>query len=264
MRSTDESAFTRFPDLPIEIRFKVWKLACFVTRNVDIATGTVGITFGEEDGTAARPHYYRSRCLPPALLHVCKESRQEGLKYYKLDFGVDYKVPASGRPIPELTVSSPPRIYINWETHRLCVMLPMYIDDSVNDVCRRIEIRDKCFDNGLRHLATNAEWWYDISYAPFVYLCGALEEIVFYEGRTAYQAMLERGKDQGFGFLEHSDDYWYDSATKFAEETYYENVEEDLGRKEARKLWDRLSIRGCRIMWEGGKKRIGKVHHHVW
>lgn len=179
MKSNEESTFLQFPNLPIEIRLKVWKLSCFVTRNVDIATGTIGVTFGTEDEVGARPHYYRSRCRPPSLLHVCKESREEGLKYYKLAFGVEYKVLVGNRTMPQLTVSSPPRIYFHWAMDWLCVMLPMYIDDDPDaQVRRREEISEKCYYNDLRRLAIGIN--YIQSYAwPLVYCNDVLEEIIF-------------------------------------------------------------------------------------
>lgn len=226
MKNSEEATFIRFPKLPAELRIPIWKEACQVTRNVDIATGSIAITFANEDEVAAHPHYYRSRCPSPSLLHVCREARDEGLKHYKLEFGVEYKVPVGDRTVPGLTVSAPPRIYINPQTDRLCVMLPMYIDISDNDWRRRRELNQKCYDIGLRRIAIGVEW-YECHSAPILYYDGALEEIVFFEGREMYKSMLAQGTDQWFGFEEHHADYWYDSATKFSEESIWEAIDED-------------------------------------
>lgn len=58
---------------------------------------------------------YISCSPPPSILHVSQESREEGLKWYRLGFGTSF---IKGRH----TVSTPPQIYFNPEVDRLCAM----------------------------------------------------------------------------------------------------------------------------------------------
>jgi hypothetical protein len=229
MKNPEKAAFSCFPKLAAELRIRVWKEACQVTRNIDIAVGSISVTFAKEDGVGARPHYYRSRCPPPSVLHVSREARDEGLKYYKLEFGVTYNIPIGDRTMPELAVSAPPRIYINPQKDRLCVMLPLYIDISENHFRRRREINQKCYDIGLRRLEIGVEW-YEAYFWPLVYYDSVLEEIVFFGGREVYESRLVQGTDQGFGFEEDLR-RWSDGATKFSEECVWEAIDEKLPKR---------------------------------
>jgi len=68
------STFIPFPKLPIELRIKIWKCACFFTRNVDIWAKDFWISTTEEgyDRHRAAPYYFHSYTPPPPLLHVSK------------------------------------------------------------------------------------------------------------------------------------------------------------------------------------------------
>jgi hypothetical protein len=72
--SQSVTTFTVFPKLPVELRFKIWKLALPGTR-------VVAINFDYESETIT------SSARIPAALHTCRESRLEALKVYKLTFG---------------------------------------------------------------------------------------------------------------------------------------------------------------------------------
>ncbi|CZT51710.1 uncharacterized protein RSE6_12897 [Rhynchosporium secalis] len=63
--------FTLFPQLPMEIRFKIWKEAQPLPRGI-------GLTIPNRD-----PNDGFSNATQPTLLSVCQESRSETLKIYK-------------------------------------------------------------------------------------------------------------------------------------------------------------------------------------
>lgn len=117
------TSFTCFLKLPLEFRLRVWKATSFHPRNVDIwndaiiigLTTLIGGPVTREIDTSLP--CYKSTSLHPAVLHCCHESRQEGLKHYKLDFGVVYRFENGG-----LTVTKDARIYVNWGADTICVM----------------------------------------------------------------------------------------------------------------------------------------------
>jgi hypothetical protein len=76
MSTTKE--FHHFQSLPSELRLRIWGFALAVPRDVDIACNT-GII---QRGVPRTAKYFHSSTPPPALLHVCHESRFEGLKIY--------------------------------------------------------------------------------------------------------------------------------------------------------------------------------------
>jgi hypothetical protein len=64
----------QFRDLPLELRRKIWKAASFIPRNVEIWT-----KYGRRNLCEIV-----SRTLPPAVLHICHESREEAGNHYIL------------------------------------------------------------------------------------------------------------------------------------------------------------------------------------
>lgn len=124
--STENSAkttsFTLFPQLPLEIRMRIWELACFFPRNVDIWVTHLPESYIREPpenytrGGPPTPFRYLSRSPVPAILHVCNESRTIGLNFYKLEFG-------SGTfELQYFTLSVKPTIYVNLSVDRICFM----------------------------------------------------------------------------------------------------------------------------------------------
>jgi len=75
MSTSDE--FHLFPALPPELRLKIWGYALSVPRNV-----TVLCLEGRFERGAPREVKFSSPDRPPALLHVCRESRCEALRIY--------------------------------------------------------------------------------------------------------------------------------------------------------------------------------------
>ncbi|KAE8447069.1 hypothetical protein EG329_011204 [Mollisiaceae sp. DMI_Dod_QoI] len=145
-KSKDCSTFTCFPSLPSELRLKIWRLACFHGRNVDVWTYDIAFKFGD-DGDERDHNYFTSSCPQPIVLQCCRESRIEGLKHFKLAFGVSCKYKVRGRP--KASFSCEPKIYINWFADTVCIVMGAMNDDGY--------FLDKLFEicdaNGLRSIA---------------------------------------------------------------------------------------------------------------
>ncbi|KAF8855984.1 hypothetical protein BDZ45DRAFT_804489 [Acephala macrosclerotiorum] len=108
--------FHPFPKLPVELRLKVWKFVSFLPRIVDVWSKNFSIKCYDYR-EALIPHYMFTRSPPPAILQICRESRNEALKHYTLDF-------AAERDEGAYVVSSKPRIYINWKVDTVCLLQP--------------------------------------------------------------------------------------------------------------------------------------------
>jgi hypothetical protein len=117
------SEFTVFPNLPLEIRLKIWKIASFEKRQVDVWS-IAEVDYNPMMDSPSTPsthfgyHYYSST-PPPAVLHVNQEARTECIKYYTLDFGVERTRDA--RPLVKVTFA--PQIYVNWSADRVCFII---------------------------------------------------------------------------------------------------------------------------------------------
>ncbi|KAE9366566.1 hypothetical protein N431DRAFT_445287 [Stipitochalara longipes BDJ] len=145
------TTFTCFPKLPIELRFKIWKEVCFQRRNICVSMKTLGSLSQDDRGGQARSaihlNIYVSRSSHPAILHTSHESRKEGLKYYKLEFGSSYTGPL-------FTFSTPAQTYINWQADRLCVNEPAVFTSTFAVMT---EFMGLCQERGLRSIAINAD-----------------------------------------------------------------------------------------------------------
>jgi hypothetical protein len=75
----EPETFTLFPNLPIEIRLKIWGITASVARDVILAPNFL---------VTNRLNY---QSLAPAIMHTCKESRQEGKLYYELCTEIYYR-----------------------------------------------------------------------------------------------------------------------------------------------------------------------------
>jgi hypothetical protein len=73
--STTPSAlcFPRFPELPTEIRLKIWESCLPDPRALEVDYGD-------------RSEFLRCKYPPPIALQICRESRAEALKHYELVF----------------------------------------------------------------------------------------------------------------------------------------------------------------------------------
>jgi 2EXR family len=203
-----ETTFTCFPKLPAELRTKVWKYASHVTRNIDISTKTLYLSCKRNGEGPAMPYYYVSSCPPPAILLVCKESRTEALKYYKLDFESEDLWGLSGTSnTPPVLIATPPRIYINWQVDRICMMDPLRFEDWIEerDECtsRLPDFIALCIKIELKHFATNLDTSDCETPDPFICvpLEAKLEELVlFNDPRCAFQKAFK-----GISFIEVSE-----------------------------------------------------------
>jgi 2EXR family len=163
--------FTSFGQLPSELRIKIWSYVCFQPRNIDIFTDKLGVIRISDDTYFDAYMFYSHFCSHPAVLHVCREAREEALKHYQLEFGTSYHFSL-------VDFSTPPRIYVNFACDRLCLLEPDCFGSDLEDRFQRfVQI---CRDRGACSLALNVardQHW------PFVDVAtswNALEELVLF------------------------------------------------------------------------------------
>lgn len=114
---------------------------------------------------------YRIGSKPPAILQVNQESRLEALKHYQLDFG---------NSVGHMSLASEPKIYINWNVDRICIM-----DSHNGEKSNEMVINDfkrRGFEHKLKFLAINTS--HSLSRGHFDSVVGrwfsGLEEIVLF------------------------------------------------------------------------------------
>lgn len=115
----DESAllFTFFPELPPELRNKIWNEACFETRIIDLWL---------VKGSTPNKIIYGSYCHSPAILHTSREARGIGLQHYVLVFGTAIKTYGPDGVQRECAEA---HIYVNWD-YDIIFPLPFLQDDT--------------------------------------------------------------------------------------------------------------------------------------
>lgn len=131
------SSFTKSNDLPSELRLKIWKAAAFIPRAVDVWCKDINL--GRRRRFRRRHYKILSRTRPPAILWTCRESRNEGLKHYALEFGTT-------KDFGDLVVVSKPRTYINPSVDTIYLPRPYHFIPfrQGNDDPR--DLSDKAFD----------------------------------------------------------------------------------------------------------------------
>jgi len=80
-RPTISTSFTVLPNLPIELRRKIWEFAAHIPRIIEVEFDPeyADCYYGHQDGRICIP------CRrPPTVLHICREARVECLKFYQL------------------------------------------------------------------------------------------------------------------------------------------------------------------------------------
>lgn len=148
--------FQNFGVLALELRLKIWELASFIPRNVDVWNMDIFVSKGNGEQAHLIPHRMLSRRPPPAILHVCSESRQEALRHYILEFGAQ-------KDAGSFVLTSKPRIYINPAVDTVCLPRPdaflLYVtentDDTVDSDRKKQDFVDKLEKMKLRSLAIN-------------------------------------------------------------------------------------------------------------
>ncbi|KAE8442323.1 hypothetical protein EG329_003456 [Mollisiaceae sp. DMI_Dod_QoI] len=177
------NTFEHFNKLPVELRLRIWKITAFFQRNVNIMAITLPNFYPEVH------HGFVSHCPPPAMLAVCRESRHEGMKYYRLDFDTSKQryVEIGGKRC-SVTVSTSPIIYINWEADRVVVPSPATFEDYVGARVteRAQELGEHFRCRGLRYLAFNMagddmdDEITALDFLPYDGFLGSLEELIFF------------------------------------------------------------------------------------
>lgn len=95
--------FTKFGELPPELRIKIWQMAMPDARTIVVKSPFTSETRIDATSTDDKPAYksldgalpqldyeqtWKSNATIPALLHVNAEARHEALKHYKLSLGI--------------------------------------------------------------------------------------------------------------------------------------------------------------------------------
>ncbi|KAF8857016.1 hypothetical protein BDZ45DRAFT_674977 [Acephala macrosclerotiorum] len=129
------STFTCFPNLPVEIRLKIWKEACFQPRVIDSYLTCPG---DEEESHYIWCLFSRDQFLTfvtitarraPEILHTSQEARKIGLENYTLEFGRTGETTVAGGTT--LTLTTPPKVYINWNSDIICpIQVLDYVDNE--------------------------------------------------------------------------------------------------------------------------------------
>jgi 2EXR family len=98
---TSLESFTLFSRLPIEIRYEIWRTLACNSRVLELyIRGYNGL---------------HCRNLVPAILRVCQESRQQGLKCYSVFEKPHFRSSPSPKEPPWVRQDSPLRIYVNYD-----------------------------------------------------------------------------------------------------------------------------------------------------
>ncbi|PVH84662.1 hypothetical protein DL98DRAFT_69001 [Cadophora sp. DSE1049] len=206
------STFIRFPNLPSELRLKVWKYACCISRNLVLQLKDLRQADIADDYT---PYFFYSSCPVPAVLRVCQESRAEALQHYSLDFEVHETWELErGR----ITFEAPATIYINWSFDRVCIFrvgeLEAY-DRFDRQITERLkELQQRFNRKKLRYLACELDTdeepdlyrgYHHAELTPLFRDDNHLEEVIFFH------------KYESFDYS-HSTHGWLDFASALEDE----------------------------------------------
>jgi hypothetical protein len=167
--------FTIFPELPIEIRLKVYGHACYQPRNITLNTEFVHQEVNNTIFYTQRYFSTLTKLLPPAILSVSKEARAEALNHYELAFQRTTSMGVDG----ENHVYKFPGFWINWECDRI-VPRGFYNIIGMNDFLSRIQGK-------LRGLAVDVvgDFYKDVFESYLMkdtYPFSIVKEIILYDG----------------------------------------------------------------------------------
>ncbi|KAI0100731.1 hypothetical protein GGR51DRAFT_342965 [Nemania sp. FL0031] len=136
------NTFTRFKDLPPELRIKIWQFAMPEARTVVIKSPRTQVKDLPTSLDAALPQIlesepsWQSTTQIPALLHVNSEARYEALKHYSLSLGIG---------------KAQPRVYIDFSRDTLFLG-----DTELKPECSSLWAKTKDLDK-IRRLAVVPE-----------------------------------------------------------------------------------------------------------
>jgi 2EXR family len=111
----DLQTFTLFPELPSELRVKIWGFACYHQRTLLLSN-----TWQRPIGAEHRESIENNHKVP-AVLHTCSESRQEALKCYIIcakRCNIDSDIHSTDGHQSTTTLCSGKKIYVNFEVDR--------------------------------------------------------------------------------------------------------------------------------------------------
>jgi hypothetical protein len=169
LSSAPLSRFTKFPELPAELRIKIWAYASRTPRLLELQYCIVDRKF------------FSFQNLPP-ILHTSRESRAVGLSYYHLSFGTD---------------KHPPGTYFNPADDMVYFGSEQY-DDEIDYMIRHFDKQSGSLDpqDRIQNLALAEYLWQrDYYYSPFATRRGVwsiqkfgrtfphLKRLIFVKGR---------------------------------------------------------------------------------
>ncbi|KAI0525437.1 hypothetical protein F5B22DRAFT_341316 [Xylaria bambusicola] len=163
IRPYEMDTFAQFPDLPAELRIKIWQFAIPETRAVVIKspysrrTSPTSLDKVLPQGLDASETWYSTTTVP-ALLHVNAEARHEALKHYSLSLGVG---------------KAEPRVYVDFNRDTL-----FFGDSELTPECSTLWTKTKDFEK-IEHLAIVPESaWRAIQWTKDVDLA-SLQTLIF-------------------------------------------------------------------------------------
>lgn len=145
----DDPKFELFPKLPVELRLKIWGLACYTPRIVPLWLQPLGYQpelhkaisaiedILNENEEIKLMYEFDTVTRIPAVMESCAEAKREGSRYYTREFGSGIENYAL--ETVNLNITIPPRIYVNWEVDTICFMSPTFDSElSEGDAWRRL------------------------------------------------------------------------------------------------------------------------------
>ncbi|KAI9052015.1 hypothetical protein LZ554_004269 [Drepanopeziza brunnea f. sp. 'monogermtubi'] len=173
------TTFTCFKKLPAELRIKVWRVASFTGRNIDLSIHSLEEvddfwTDRVSDEEDQWPHFFFSTSKPPAILYVNMESRTEARKHYSLEFSTEFH-----------GFELPPKIYVNWAADRICLFGPSFENFQITRLMFGSQpqyFRQLFFEKGARSLAFDRSFFVLyrlLSLATSI--VGPLEELILFQ-----------------------------------------------------------------------------------
>ncbi|CZR64810.1 uncharacterized protein PAC_14709 [Phialocephala subalpina] len=259
----DEQTFTRFPRLPLELRLMIWTHCSQFTRYVDLWPSEHGRL---QDGTETRPNSilnfqflrHVTSQPPPAVLYACKESRKVALQHYKLEFGSKHVLDHG------MTITTPPRIYINWSSDFICpidMTYTMSLSGTDNEWEREVFGHEE-----TRRMAINVTDTGDFLLPSLA----TLDEIILYYAPSPPYSCLQTGYDMSFEDLEVQDNSLNDAdacltSTLDATVLYIEDICDDLvAMSKMRPQMNPGAMREADSEREMDLQTIKKVLEHIY
>ncbi|CAD6442400.1 4309731f-f8b6-489f-b173-f4663c51de3e-CDS [Sclerotinia trifoliorum] len=142
--------FTKFPQLPAELRSQVWLFASFHRRRIPVAVKDLHRLEGPHIMQDKEHQLFRFRCDTPipALFSVCKEARREAKKHFQ-------KVMVAKHTFSFFSMTLIPRFYTNPVCDRICP-----IGDY--DLPKQQALLASIKSSGIKSIALDESQWCDM------------------------------------------------------------------------------------------------------